>query len=172
LVKHGMVARERHGLLTHIQSFNRLGSSKRGMNTKRSGMRKYLEHLPACREPFRRDSILSLIAEPTSFLPAFDIDEKLRGPLVDIDHRRATSSKKSFLRRQPFQHATLGIVPQIHSRRSGFLTQEIGQHVFPAVHTGGQSLHNQYVVITIHDKTGNRSSSPLMKRLAMVTVEI
>src|SRR6185503_14826843 len=148
-----MVARERHGLLTHIQSFHRLGSCKRGMNTKRSSMRKYLEYLPACREPCRRYSILSLIAEPTSFLPAVDIDEKFRGPLVDIDHRRASSSKKSFVHPQPFQRATLGIVPQIHTRRSGFLTQDIGKHVFPAVHARGQGLHDQYIVITIHDQT-------------------
>src|SRR5205807_1461161 len=126
-----MVARERHGFLTHIQSLNRLGSCKRSMNTKRSGMSKYLEHLTACCcKPCRRYSILSLIAEPTSFLPAFDIDEKLRGPLVDIDHRRAAPTKKSFLHPQPFQRATLGIVPQIHTRRSGFLTQEIGKQVF------------------------------------------
>ena len=66
--------------------------------------------------------------------------------------RRTTPSEKSPLQRQPFQRATLGIVAQIHSRGSGFLTEEIGQQVFPSVHTGGQGLHDQDIVIPIHNQ--------------------
>src|SRR6266850_2052238 len=121
-----MVARERQGLLTHIQPFDRLRSRERYMNPKGSSMSKHLQHFRAAREPCRHQSILSLITKPTGFLPSFDIDEKSSRPLLDADRRRATPSEKSPLHRQSFQRATLGVVAQIHSHGSGFLTQEIG----------------------------------------------
>ena len=117
-----MVARKCQGLLTHIQPFDQLRSRERRMNPKPSGMRKHLQHLRASREPCRDQSILSLIAKPTGFLPSFDIDEKSSQPLLDADRRRPTPSKKSPFHRQPLQGATLGIVAQIHSRGSGFMT--------------------------------------------------
>ena len=79
-----MVARERQGLLTHIQPFDRLRPRERRMNPKRSSMSKHLEHFRAGRELCGDQSILSLITKPTGFLPSFDIDEKSSRPNVRL----------------------------------------------------------------------------------------
>src|SRR5262245_37482273 len=105
-----MVARERQGLLTYIQPFDRLRSRECCMNPKGSSMSKHLQHLRVCRELCCHHSILSLITKPAGFLASFNIHEKSSRPFLNVDRRCATPSEKSLLHRQPLQRATLDIV--------------------------------------------------------------
>src|SRR4026208_307240 len=122
------------------------------MNAKGSSMSEHLQHLCTDCELCCYQSILSLIAKPTGFLPPFDIDKKASRSFLDLDRRSTAPSEKSSLHRQPPPRAALGIVAQIHPRGSRFLTKEIGQQIFPAVHTGRQCLHDQNFVVPIHDQ--------------------
>ena len=69
----GMGLSQRHGRRTHIQPVDRLSPAQCSLYTERAGMAKGFQDCFPFGERSRRQSILSLIAEPSGFLPLGDI---------------------------------------------------------------------------------------------------
>src|SRR5574341_2570683 len=111
------------------------------------------EHSGPGRQPRRRLSVLPLIAEPAGFLASLDVDHKVRTTFAYIDSGGPCSSQEAFLERQTLQTPALGIIPQVDSADSRFLTQQVSQQRLSAIHSIRQGLHDQHFIVPIDDQS-------------------